>query len=63
MLDLAWCGGISEAKKIATLAETYQRPFALHDCTGPAVLVSSVHLDFNAPNALFQEVVRAYLSS
>jgi L-alanine-DL-glutamate epimerase-like enolase superfamily enzyme len=63
MLDLAWCGGISEAKKIATLAETYHRPIAPHDCTGPVTLISSVHLAFNAPNALFQEVVRAYLSS
>jgi L-alanine-DL-glutamate epimerase-like enolase superfamily enzyme len=63
MLDLAWCGGISEAKKIATMAETYQRPIAPHDCTGPVVLIASVHLAFNAPNALFQEVVRAYLSS
>ncbi len=63
MLDLSWCGGISEAKKIATLAETYQRPVAPHDCTGPVVLVASVHLALNAPNALMQEVVRAYLSS
>jgi L-alanine-DL-glutamate epimerase-like enolase superfamily enzyme len=63
MLDLGWCGGLSEAKKIATLAETYHRPIAPHDCTGPVVLTASVHLALNAPNALFQEVVRAYLSS
>jgi galactonate dehydratase len=63
MLDLSWCGGISEAKKIATMAEAYQRPVAPHDCTGPVVLVASVHLAMNAPNAMLQEVVRAYLSS
>ena len=63
MLDLSWCGGLSEAKKIATLAEAYQRPIAPHDCTGPVVLVASVHLAMNATNALLQEVVRAYLSS
>jgi L-alanine-DL-glutamate epimerase-like enolase superfamily enzyme len=63
MLDLSWCGGLSEAKKIATMAEAYQRPIAPHDCTGPVVLVASVHLALNAPNALMQEVVRAYLSS
>ena len=62
MFDLAWCGGISEAKKIATLAETYQRPIAPHDCTGPVVLTASVHLAVNAPNTLYQEVVRAFLS-
>ncbi len=60
MLDLGWCGGLSEAKKIAALAETWQRPIAPHDCVGPVVLIASLHLALNAPNALFQEVVRAY---
>ena len=62
MLDVGWCGGISEARKIASLAETYQRPVAPHDCTGPVVLAASIHLALNAPNAAFQEVVRAYLA-
>ncbi|MDP9354641.1 MAG: mandelate racemase/muconate lactonizing enzyme family protein [Chloroflexota bacterium] len=60
MLDVSWCGGLSEAKKIATMAETYQRPVAPHDCTGPVVLVASTHLSMNAPNAMIQETVRAY---
>ncbi|MER8417518.1 mandelate racemase/muconate lactonizing enzyme family protein [Mesorhizobium sp. M1329] len=60
LLDLSWCGGISEAKKIATMAEAYQLPVAAHDCTGPVVLAASIHLSFNAPNALMQEAVRAY---
>ena len=60
MLDLSWCGGISEAKKIAAMAESWLRPVAPHDCTGPVVLIASLHLALNAPNALFQEVVRAY---
>jgi L-alanine-DL-glutamate epimerase-like enolase superfamily enzyme len=60
MLDVGWCGGLSEAKKIATMAEASLRPIAPHDCTGPVVLVASLHLALNAPNALFQEVVRAY---
>ena len=60
MFDLAWCGGLSEAKKIATMAETALRPVAPHDCTVPVVLIASLHLALNAPNALFQEVVRAY---
>ena len=53
-------GGLAEAKKVATLAEAYHRPVAPHDCTGPVVLVASLHLALNAPNAVFQEVVRAY---
>jgi galactonate dehydratase len=60
MIDLGWCGGLTEAKKIAAQAETFQRPIAPHDCTGPVVLVASLALALNAPNAIFQEVVRAY---
>ena len=59
MLDLSWVGGISEAKKIASMAEAYQLPVAPHDCTGPVVLQASTHLSLNAPNALIQETVRA----
>lgn len=62
MLDLSWCGGISEAKKIAGMAEAYQKPIAPHDCTGPVVLMASLHLGLSSPNAIFQEVVRAYLA-
>ena len=60
MLDLSWCGGISEAKKIASMAESFQLPVAPHDCTGPVVLVASTHLSLNATNALVQESVRAF---
>jgi L-alanine-DL-glutamate epimerase-like enolase superfamily enzyme len=60
MLDLSWVGGISEARKIAAMAEAYQLPVAPHDCTGPVVLQASMHLSLNAPNALIQETVRAY---
>ncbi|MEC8542294.1 MAG: mandelate racemase/muconate lactonizing enzyme family protein [SAR324 cluster bacterium] len=60
MPDLSWCGGISEAKKIATMVEAYQLPVAPHDCTGPVVLTASSHLSLNAPNALLQETVRAF---
>jgi L-alanine-DL-glutamate epimerase-like enolase superfamily enzyme len=63
MLDLSWCGGLSEGKKIATLAEAWQKPIAPHDCTGPVVLMASLHLAFASPNAIFQEVVRAFLST
>ena len=60
MLDLSWCGGISEARKIASMAEAWHLPVAPHDCTGPVVLAASTHLSLNAPNALVQESVRAY---
>jgi L-alanine-DL-glutamate epimerase-like enolase superfamily enzyme len=60
MLDLSWVGGISEAKKIATMAEAHHLPVAPHDCTGPVVLTASLHVSLNAPNALIQETVRAF---
>ncbi|CAN5745699.1 mandelate racemase/muconate lactonizing enzyme family protein [soil metagenome] len=60
MIDLSWCGGISEAKKIASMAEAYQLPVAPHDCTGPIVYMASMHLSLNAVNTLVQESVRAF---
>jgi L-alanine-DL-glutamate epimerase-like enolase superfamily enzyme len=62
MFDLAWCGGISEARRIAALADTWQLPVAPHDCTGPVVYAASVHFSIHAPNALIQESVRAFYS-
>lgn len=59
MPDIGWVGGLSEAKKIATMAETYGLPVAPHDCTGPIVWTGSVHLSLNAVNAVLQESVRA----
>ena len=63
MLDVGWCGGLTEARKIAALAESYQRPVAPHDCNGPVVWVASIHLMLHIPNALVMEVVRAYFST
>jgi L-alanine-DL-glutamate epimerase-like enolase superfamily enzyme len=60
MFDLAWCGGISEARRIAALADAWQLPVAPHDCTGPLVFAASVHFSIHAPNALVQESVRAF---
>ena len=60
MFDLAWCGGISEARRIAALADAWQLPVAPHDCVGPVVFAASVHFSIHAPNALVQESVRAF---
>lgn len=59
MLDLSWCGGLSEARKIAALAEANQIPVAPHDCTGPVVFMASCHFSLHARNAVIQESVRA----
>lgn len=60
IVDLSWCGGISEARKVASMAETYHIPIAFHDCTGPVVLAVSTHLALNARNCWLQEMVRAF---
>ncbi len=60
MLDPGWAGGLSESRRIAALAETYHRPVAPHDCTGPVVYTAGTHLCLATPNAMIQEGVRAY---
>ncbi len=60
MLDLAWCGGLTEARHVAAMVEAWHLPVAPHDCTGPVVLAASTHLSLHAPNALVQESVRAF---
>jgi len=60
MLDLSWCGGLSEARKIAAMAEAWHTPVAPHDCTGPIVYMASCHFSLHARNALIQEAVRAF---
>ncbi|MCA0425088.1 MAG: mandelate racemase/muconate lactonizing enzyme family protein [Proteobacteria bacterium] len=60
MLDLSWCGGLSEARKIAGMAEAWHTPVAPHDCTGPVVYMASCHFSLHARNALIQESVRAF---
>jgi len=60
MLDVSWVGGVSEARRVAALAEVHHRPVTLHDCVGPLTLAASVHLSLSLPNALIQETVRAF---
>ena len=61
MLDITWTGGLSEARKIGAMAEVHSLPVTPHDCVGPFTLAAGVHLCMHLPNALIQEVVRAYL--
>jgi L-alanine-DL-glutamate epimerase-like enolase superfamily enzyme len=60
IMDLSWCGGISEARKVAAMAESWHVPAAFHDCTGPVVLAASTHLALHTRNCWVQEVVRAF---
>ena len=60
MVDICWTGGLTEARKIASLADVHHKPFAPHDCTGPVGLVAAVHASLSQPNTLIQETVRAF---
>lgn len=56
--DVSHCGGISEARRIAALAETYLMSVACHNPQGPISTMASLHVGFATPNYLIQEVVR-----
>jgi galactonate dehydratase len=60
MPDICWCGGISEAKKIASMAETYYLPVAPHNCGGPVLHWASAHLAANLTNLCILETVRRH---
>jgi galactonate dehydratase len=56
--DVSHCGGISEARRIAAMAETYQIAVACHNPAGPVATAASLQVGFAIPNYLIQEVVR-----
>ena len=62
MPDISWCGGISEGKKIATMAETYYLPIAPHNCGGPILHFATAHLSANVTNLYIMETVRRHYS-
>ncbi|MFH5821073.1 galactonate dehydratase [Georgenia sp. AZ-5] len=53
--DLAHAGGISEVRRIAALAETFDVAIAPHCPLGPLALAASLQVDFATPNVLIQE--------
>ena len=50
MPDVTWTGGISELKKIATLAESYYVPISPHDAAGPVNLIAGAQVMATVPN-------------
>ena len=53
--DLGLAGGITEVKKIATYAETYNLHVQPHNCGGPVNTAASVQLDACITNFVIQE--------
>lgn len=61
MIDPTWVGGISETRRLAEMAQTYNIPATMHDCTGPLTLFAGLHVATAVPNVVFQESVRAHI--
>jgi galactonate dehydratase len=63
MPDVTWTGGISELKKIATLAEAYYVPVSPHDASGPINVVAGAQVMLTVPNFHRLETAHFDLSS
>ncbi|MEX1054523.1 MAG: galactonate dehydratase, partial [Rhodothermales bacterium] len=53
--DPSHAGGISEVRRIATMAEAYDVALAPHCPLGPVALAACLHIDFASINAFIQE--------
>lgn len=58
--DLIYTGGITNAKKIAAVADTQYVSFAPHNAQGPVSTAACAHVDATAPNFRIQEVFEDY---
>ena len=63
MPDVTWTGGITELKKIATMAEAYYIPVSPHDASGPINVVAGAHVMMTMPNFYRLETSRWDLAS
>jgi 2-dehydro-3-deoxyphosphogalactonate aldolase len=54
-LDVGQCGGITEAKKIAGMAEAHYAMIAPHMYCGPVAAMAAIQIDTCSPNFLIQE--------
>lgn len=62
MPDVTWTGGITEMKKIATLAEAFYVPISPHDAGGPINVLAGAHVMMTVPNFYRLETSRWDLS-
>jgi len=58
--DVTWCGGITEAKKIAALASAWSIICVPHSFSSAIALVANLNFSASIPNSLFQEFDRNY---
>lgn len=56
-LDITHCGGLSEARRIAALAEAYRISLAPHNPQGPVSTAASLEFGFSQPSYIICETV------
>ena len=54
-MDVGQCGGIMEAKKIASIAEAHYAVIAPHMACGPVAAAAAIQVDTCSPNFMIQE--------
>lgn len=54
-MDVAHCGGINVAKKVASLAATQDMAVSPHCSVGPVALAAALHVAWSTPNMLMLE--------
>ncbi|KAI5273889.1 mandelate racemase/muconate lactonizing enzyme family protein [Aureobasidium subglaciale] len=54
--DISHCGGISEIRRIAAMAETYDVAIAPHCPLGPIALAACLQIGLSTPNHMIQEM-------
>ena len=60
MPDVAWCGGISEWRRIASMAEVQYIRVSPHDALGPIALAASFQLSMATPNLYREECLHTW---
>jgi len=55
--DLMYSGGITEARKIAAIADTFHVPISFHNTKGPVGILAAAHVMMTIPNAAPMEFV------
>ena len=55
MFDITWCGGLTEARNIAAMADAFELPVAPHTAGGPLLFYASTHLSTASPNVWIEE--------
>ena len=57
--DITHCGGLTEARRIAALAEAYRIALAPHNPQGPVSTAASLEFGFSQPSYIICETVHA----